>query len=431
MSRAPFWLALLVILVYARALGGGPVYDDENILLNTPRIVTAGVRLAFTSDFWGEPPEGWRHMHYRPLAMLAYSAIYRIFGLSPFAFHAAAILLHAAATIALYYLARALGYGDGVAAVAGAIFGVHPLNVEAVAWMSGLSEVLSGAAVLASLALFAHRRTGLSLIAAAIAMLTKEMSLALPLLICLLAQSGREAESRPRQSLLAAAPFAALALVYLAARAMVIPPPPPGRVMQAVLEGFSIMAGTATHYFIVLFAPWPLAIHYAQPSAAVRIAGLAIAAAWLALAWWKKEMFFAAALGMIPLAIPIVHATIMIEVLQMPDRNVYLAVAGAALSAGLLLERLPRPARLSATALVVVLAAALSVRQAGVWKNAESLWSHALDVTPTSKPAAQNLGFLYVTESRFQDAARVYRYALLSHPGDPDLLKRLADVEKR
>src|SRR5258706_15342586 len=81
-------LLLLTIALYAFSLGGGFVYDDEQLLVDSHRLVTAGPRLAFTSDFWGLPAGAWRSLHYRPVAMLAYSSIYSIFGLSPFAFHA-------------------------------------------------------------------------------------------------------------------------------------------------------------------------------------------------------------------------------------------------------------------------------------------------------------------------------------------------------
>src|SRR5258708_416205 len=105
MSRVPIWLTLLVALVYANGLGGAPVIDDPRLMVYDTRIVTAGVWQAFTTNFWGALPKDWTDMAYRPLTTLTFSAVYHVFGLSPFAFHAASIFFHAAATVALYYLA--------------------------------------------------------------------------------------------------------------------------------------------------------------------------------------------------------------------------------------------------------------------------------------------------------------------------------------
>ena len=451
--HAPLWLALLAILIYASGLGGGFVYDDEQILVESPHVVTAGLRQAFISDFWGFPPRGWRSQHYRPLSMLAYAGVYRVAGLSPFAFHAADILLHAAAVIAFYFLVAGLGFGakrtgaraasgnnrgnaaqvgsgraplfafpQDIATAAALLFAVHPLHVEAVAWMTGMTETLAGAAVLGSLALFVRGRRGPSLGLAAAALLSKETALVLPALVFLLAS--------PRGRWKAAWPHALLAAGYLAARAVILPGPPWGALLKSLLGGGLHMPAVAAHYVRALWVPWPLAVHYELPG----MWSLAAAAALLvALGWWcrkDRRMALAAGLALFPLVIPVVTSALMQEFLKIQDRYAYLATAGACLAAALLLARLPGRGLLYGCLLLVSLGALATNRQIGVWQDNETLWTHTLVVTPSSKPAALNLGYTLYLEKRFREAARVYREALVYHPGDGELTRCLSLVQR-
>src|ERR1017187_4641781 len=213
MLRPAAWLFLLCAFLYAPGLGGGFVYDDNRLLIDNDRLIKASPRLAFTSDYWGDPPQAWRSLHYRPLSMLAYSGIYRAFGLSPFAYHGASILLYAAAAASLYWLLMGLGYSGAISLAAAVLFVVHPLHVEAVAWLAGLPETLSGALVLGSLACFAHGRRAWSWALAAAAILTKESALALPALIFVLAYLNCSAHRKARSALAAATPYLGLACV--------------------------------------------------------------------------------------------------------------------------------------------------------------------------------------------------------------------------
>ena len=86
---------------------------------------------------------------------------------------------------------------------------------------------------------------------------------------------------------------------------------------------------------------------------------------------------------------------------------------------------------LYACLLLVPLGALGTYLQIQVWQDNESLWTHVLEVTPSSKPAALNLGYSLYTESRFLEAERVYRNALRHRPADEELEKMLALVEKQ
>ncbi len=124
-------------------------WDDPTVLLNNSRLAAPGVLAwSFTSTLIG---------HYQPLAWLAWSAVKSAFGLTPAAFHGLSLLGHVANTVLVYVVALRLvdaatferekpalnSHGRVAALTAAALFAVHPLRVEAVAWASAFPYVLS------------------------------------------------------------------------------------------------------------------------------------------------------------------------------------------------------------------------------------------------------------------------------------------------
>src|SRR5437667_173575 len=148
--------AALAVLLYLPSLTGGLVFDDYQLLAYHPRIFTITVHEAFTTDFWANDPPAWKSMHWRPLALLAYAAVYRVFGIETVAFHAVSIVLNAIAATAFFLFLQGLGYRTRVCLVAATLFAVHPLHVEAVAWITGMIETLAVTLCLISMACFAR-----------------------------------------------------------------------------------------------------------------------------------------------------------------------------------------------------------------------------------------------------------------------------------
>lgn len=435
-SRPLLWLVLLCIALYASSLGGGFVYDDNHLLAENDRLITASPRLAFTSDFWGSPPQAWLSMHYRPLAMLAYSGIHSIFGLSPFAYHAANIAMHAAATGSFYLLLVALGYGGGIALAASMLFAVHPMHVESVAWMSGLTETMAGAFVLGSLAFFAHGRRRWSWVLAAAAVLTKESALALPGLVLALAYLNCSEDRKWRAAISAAVPYALIDAVYLAARWIVLPRPPREIVLRVFAARWPAIPESAAHYLRWMLCPWPLAIHYELPGRLLVGFAFALAAAWIFLMMnqptWRDDLALCGALMALPLVAPVLTSPMMPHWLQAQDRYAYVAVAGACLLLALFLDRLPLPGRtlLLACLFLVPLGALGTYLQLSFWQSDETLWTHTLEVTPSSQTAAINLARDMYLEGRFHEAEKVTLEALRYRPEDPELRELLRDLRR-
>lgn len=152
-------VGILAVLAYANSLRNGFVWDDP-IILDRQLVVFRSVWDVLV------PPAGIPQFspdYYRPVVVASYLLDRAIGGRQPFAYHCSVVLAHAGATVLLFVFALLLfrdrpGAMFG-AATAAALFAVHPVHTESVAWMAGRSDVLATLFVLA--ALIVHHSTSL------------------------------------------------------------------------------------------------------------------------------------------------------------------------------------------------------------------------------------------------------------------------------
>ncbi|MFO0581410.1 MAG: tetratricopeptide repeat protein [Anaeromyxobacter sp.] len=270
-------LALLALAAFAPALAGGFVYDDHALL--GPASVVRGPlwRIWFSADAWD----------YWPLTWSVLWLEWRVFGESPAGYHAVNVALHAATAVLLWrVLVRARAPGAWLGA---ALFAVHPVAVESVAWVSELKNVLSGALLLgAALAWLRGREDGegngaargLALGCFALALLAKTSVVGFPL-----ALAGAEwalGGRLDRRLLARLAPFAALALAAGAgtitfqhgnamSAATVVP--------RGALERLADAAYALGDYVQRAFLPWGIAVTYPEAPPRAELAYLGRAAA--------------------------------------------------------------------------------------------------------------------------------------------------------
>ena len=182
-------VALLALLVHARALGGEFFFDDLRFVVNNPRVAEVGNPVRFFTDPSSQDPAHPADI-YRPLRTLVFAAERSLFGLEPAAFHAVQVLLHAACAALVYLLLIRFGIGVPAAAAGGALFAVHPAQVEAVAWISSLADGMAAFFTLLSVHAWLRSRGPdrwyvLSLLAGLLACLSKEAAIVFPLFLVL------------------------------------------------------------------------------------------------------------------------------------------------------------------------------------------------------------------------------------------------------
>jgi len=447
--RAAAGLLLLTALVYAGALGGGYILDDEMIYLDDPSVP----RQTISSAFSGAVPKFLWHpagyCYYRPAAVLLHSWLARGFAGQPFWLHLFSLAAHAGAALAAFLLVSQFAEAK-VAFLAAALFVAHPLHVEAVAWMAALPEVVAGGLMFVSLfALVRSQRLSgqaspkskvqgpkstrvvaaspkptldfglwtldltIAYLAAVLAMLTKESALALPLIAVVFV--GRRAW-----------PFFGLAAGSLLLRRIAVGSAAAPLPNHVGWEAIRTAAAALLHYLSKLVWPWPLALDYNLSFSAASWLGLFLAVAllaWMGRCW--PQMRRAALLLVLPL-LPALAATLVLPSQgKVQDRYAYAAVLGFTLLAA----HLARRRRLAWLVPALLMAwSFLSIGAIRHWQDPEGLWTNTLRVTPNSRNAVLGLGDWYYSTARFEEAGRVYQHGLALLPGDRAILRSQAAV---
>jgi tetratricopeptide (TPR) repeat protein len=176
-------LVLALAAVFGRAWCGGYVYDDLRLIAGSATIATGAWFDVITQPLYGPA-----FPHWRPLTQLLLAAGHRTGG-AP-VLHAFALLAHAVTVLVAYRLVLQLGADRRAAFLVALLFGVHPCQVESVAWCAALNDVLWGMCALGALrAHAAARARGAGGVAWSVVILfaaglaSKETALVIPLLL--------------------------------------------------------------------------------------------------------------------------------------------------------------------------------------------------------------------------------------------------------
>lgn len=439
-SRVVPWLVLAALLVgtagvYRGVLRNGFVWDDTHTVANNPAI-----RSLSSAGRWFASPDATstlRENNYRPVLVASYAADYALWGRLPSGYHATNLLIHLGVVAAVFALGRRLWRDAPSALCAAAIVALHPLNAEAVNYVSARSSSLS--ALFALAALLANdavsrdegdRRWGLgrgaglgsALLLGLAALGTKETAAILPLLVVAWDRMRFGARHGWLVTLARSLPWWALVALWLAVRGAVLGDAPRAAWVgdgpwQAGLFAAKIYASSIGHWL------WPagLAIDHGWPpviggrEAALVIAALCVAAVatWgvfrLDRRWgWCLAWFWAALLPVV--ALPWVSRLTLYQ-----DHRVYLAGVGLAWLAGRAAVGARAAIRRSMARLATAIAAAVLVsgvaladaRRTTVWKDSDRLWEDVAERYPKSVLAQNHIGVSLLQQSRIEDARRV------------------------
>ena len=145
-SAASAWiialLLLLAILPYVNTLQNGFVYDDNNEVVTNPFIRSfAHVGDIFSTRILAHLGARGATNYYRPISIFGFLLCYKLFGLLPYGFHLANLVLHALIVCLLFGLTKRLFRDQWLAFAAAAIFALHPIHTESVAWVSGVTDL--------------------------------------------------------------------------------------------------------------------------------------------------------------------------------------------------------------------------------------------------------------------------------------------------
>ena len=451
-------LAALLLLLTALVFADLPsqqflFWDDNGTITENQRLQPPSVGNMLY--FWSHP-----HMDlYVPVTYTAWSAVAAVAQrprhapgappLSPAPFKSANLLLHLGAVLVVFALLRRLVKNDWAAFTGALLYGIHPVQVEPVAWISGLKDVLCGLFSLLALWQYLqfaeqsreetpgrHRwlHYGAALAAFALALMTKPVAMALPAAAAAL---DLWAARRPLpQVLKSLAPWLALALPWMLVTRHFQPAPGVGETHPLWTRPF--VAGDALAFYLYHTAlPLQLAADYGRtPEWVMRhpwayVAWLLPAA--LAVVLWrvrKRNPLLLAAAGVSLCAVLPILGFVPFDFQHfstVSDHYLYLAMFGPALALAWWLSS--RPTRAYApVALALLLLGGQSILQTYHWANNRAFFSHIAEVNPRSWMAHCGLGSVLEAENNWDQAGVEYRQALALNRDDLKSCLGLANV---
>jgi tetratricopeptide (TPR) repeat protein len=436
-------LALLVVIVFARALPGDWIEYDDGSYVRDNSHVNSG--LSAGNLAWAA--ESFDCCNWHPLTWLSHMLDCQVYGLNTSGHHLTSILLHALNVVLIFLVLKWFTGASGPSFAVAALFGIHPLRVESVAWICERKDVLSVTFALATVLAYGvyaarardpapgpsrNRRPWylLTVLLFVCALMSKPMAVTLPFVLLLLDYWPLQRWPGKGWRALAVEkiPFfllttAACAITFAAQRS--------GGVMNELASmPLSLRVETAVIAYVRYLGKivWPanLCALYPHPGrwpvAAAAGAGILLAAITFA-AWRRrrdKPFVLFGWLWFLGTLVPVI-GLVQAGPQSMADRYSYFPSVGALIAViwpawefcrarGHLQVFAIAAAALAATASIA------TVVQIGNWTNDIAVWQRAIAVTGDNFAAHHRLGRAYFARKQFADAASQFREVIRLRP---------------
>ena len=420
----PLLVCLTVAVVYLPSLKADFVnWDDDQVILNNP-LVKSGSSAGMVEVF--RRPA---NKTYVPLTLLTFALEYRWQGMNPFYYHLHNLLLHLAVLLCLIHLGMGLGLSLPSACLAALLFGIHPMHVESVAWITERKDVLYSFFYLLSLIAYTSYIKSKrwwpfvgALICAAFSILSKPMAVSLPWILLLLDYFHK----RPWNARLfwEKIPFlmivlpAAAVTFFLNERVSSILFP-----QSLLLWSWSAFFYLHKFFLPVFFFPLyplPLPISFAQAEYALSLYGLILFIYALILFRRQRLFVFAGLFYFGSLFFLFRLDPRAAGVNPVADRFMYLPSLGFCYLCAEAVCRAfhklkgygPRIILAAIVALSCVFLSVTAYRQCHIWQSPARLWPYVLKYTPESSLANNNWGEYLGYSGRHQEALRSFSQAV-------------------
>ena len=423
-------------LSFSRVLSLGFLnLDDFHYITRVRPFNAAKVLETFTSFFEG----------YHPLTLVSLGLDHHLAGFNPALYHFHNLGLHMVNTLLVSLLSLRLFRSYRVAGIATSVFALHPVHVEAVAWITSRKDLLYAFFYLAALLTYASPRgvpgkrrllatSGLYLCS----LLSKGMAVSLPLtLLCVDLLRNRPLISR--RQVFEKAPFFALAILF--GVLSIVSQDASGYVTvgdmtRPLHERLALSTHALLLYVRHLLVPLNLAPYYPYPDSFAHgtiprmayVAFGAIPAGLVLLLVLAKRYrglafcacFFLATLVLVLRIVPVAGFII-------ADRYNYVSSLAYGLALGIIVRRgmhaearrWPRAVLCGAVVLYLAALSLLTCRLTEHWRNGLSLWTYAVQVQPNAKFAWNMLGSSLSNERRYAAAIEAFNHAQALDPQNP------------
>ncbi len=442
-------LVVATLLVFHQVRGFEFVHYDDDVYVAGNRHVQAGLTLSSVAWAFSATDAGFWH----PLTWLSLMLDYELYGLNAGGYHGTNLIWHLLNTLLVFFVFHRMTGAVWRSAFLAALFALHPLHVESVAWIAERKDVLSTFFWLLTMAVYiayvrypGRIRYLFLLLVFSLGLMAKPMLVTLPFCLLLMdfwplgrtrfmtaaRTDGEAGQAMPRGILSLLAEKAPLFVLAFLAGLLVYYTEERAGVLSS-FDAFPLdlrIAHAFVSYLLYLGkAVWPvkLAVFYPHPGAwppllVALAAGLLIACTILAVRWHRRFPYALTGwLWYLGTMAPLI-GLVQLGTQGMADRYTYIPLTGIflVLAWGLpdILGRWRHKAvALSLAALIALsLLGGLAWRQTGYWRDAETLFRHALQVTDNNYLAHNNLGAALARVGKTAEALDQYRAALAIKP---------------
>ncbi|GAB3325494.1 tetratricopeptide repeat protein [Larkinella ripae] len=443
-------LLLTVFIAYAFGFGNDFVdWDDAEYVFGNPYVLTPtapNVSVLLKSVV---------ALNYHPLTMLSLAANSALFGPQADSFIMTNTVIHLLNTLLVFFLAYRLSHRNRwVGLLVAALWGLHPMHVESVIWVSERKDVLYTFFYLsACLTYFRFRKTGayrwlfFTFCLFVLSCMAKAMAVSLPLVLLLFdywlaGDQGRKAVLKPA-AWLEKLPFFGVAvlvglmatdvqtgsdfhgwLIRLAEKKDAVGQEPfAARWLVYGSYGFLMyLVKLVAPFRLSAFYPYPENVraiephHWLGPLVFLLVVGFTVR--WFFTAKTEGQRLTVFGLGFFLLTIILVLQFMTVGAAIMADRYSYLSYFGliffAVYGLHLITQSSPSRKRLATTGLAVfaILCFYLTSQQVKVWQNTETLWKHALQFYPDNDQMHEGLGDYYGKKNRIDEAMQQFQAAV-------------------
>jgi tetratricopeptide (TPR) repeat protein len=428
-------------------------FDDDLYVYNAPAIQAGPTLKGIAAAFTSQHARNWH-----PLTTVSHMLDCRLYGLNAGGHHTTNVVLHIIAVLLLFHVLRQMTGAFWNSAILAALFAVHPLHVESVAWVSERKDVLSAVFFFLMLDAYARYARAASIMRYlvvvalfAAGLMSKPMLVTAPIVLLILdywplrrfeqATSPKAKLPKPgnQTRILQRLFLEKIPLLMISAGAGVVT-----FVLQKRAAGsipplpFLWRAENAVMNYVIYVwkTGWPtrLAVFYPHPNDSWAIWQVVFAIAALlavtcvAVVWRNKRPYlFTGWFWYLVMLVPVI-GLVQVGEQGHADRYSYLpsiglfliAVWAAADLAAMSQVRLWRGVTIAGAVVVVGAMACTAFSQTSYWRNSETLWTHALAVTTDNDVAHNNLGYLCVDRGDLDTAMSHFEAASKIRSGKSD-----------
>jgi tetratricopeptide (TPR) repeat protein len=423
-------IVALVWIVFGQTLFHDFVnYDDKVYVYGNPLVSAGltwhGLARAFVDTYTN---------NWHPLTLISHMADCQLYGLKAGGHHFTNVFLHTIAAVLLFFWLRNITGAFWQTAFVTALFAIHPLRVESVAWIAERKDVLSavfffltlGAYVRYSRAKSFGRYLTMSILFAC-GLMSKPMLVTTPVVLLLLDYWPLERIADRRsfwQMLFEKLPLFALSAVSSVV-ALALQVQSPESVGQLPF-GWRLQNALVTYvtYIWQMFWPANLAVFYPHPDDHLTLGEVALAALFLIAMTWlvfalrrNRPYLLVGWLWYLIMLLPVI-GIVEVGLQGHADRYTYLPHVGLYIALTWLVadvaKSLPHRKEIFATfgIAIVMILSACAWKQTTYWRNSERLWTRALSVTTDNDVALTNLGTFLMEHDQLDDALSYFQKAL-------------------